>query len=91
MSYQNNTKAHYSQYGVHKELINGEDLTKLSIVVRDDNKTSESFSLKVPDDLFDLGVYEYLKHGDFHDGGGFQMAKPAYNFQHNSMDYGRLN
>ena len=35
--------------------------------------------------MFDLNVYKYLKHGDFYDGGGYQTAKSAWNFQHNSM------
>ena len=85
MSYEYNAKAHYAPYGGYQELITGEDLTQLKIVVRDDNEKSESFSLRVPDDLFDLGIYKYLKHGDFYDGGGFQIAKSAWNFQHNPM------
>ena len=85
MSYEYNAKAHYAPYGGYQELITGEDLTKLNIVVRDDNEKSESFLLRVPDELFDLGVYKYLKHGDFYDGGGFQTAKSAWNFQHNPM------
>ena len=60
-------------------------MTQLKIVVRDDNEKSESFSIKVPDSIFDLVVYKYLKHGDFYDGGGFQTAKSAWNFQHNPM------
>ena len=39
----------------------------------------------MPDDLFDLGVYKYLKNGDFYDGGGYQTARSVYNFQHNPM------
>ena len=77
MSYKYNAKAHYPPYGGYQELITGEDLTSLNIVVRDDNEKSGSFSLKVLDDLFYLGVYKYLKHGDFYDGGGFQTAKSA--------------
>ena len=77
MSYEYNARAHYAPYGGCEELITGEDLTSLNIIVRNDNEKSESFSLKVPDDLFDLGVYKYLKHGDFYDGGGFQTAKSA--------------
>ena len=85
MTYEYNAKAHYAPYGKHQEMITGEDLTQLKIVVRDDNENSESFSIKVPDSIFDLGVYKYLKDGDFFDGGGFQTAKSAYNFQHNPM------
>ena len=85
MSYEYNAKAHYAPYGKHQELITGSDLTQLSIVVKDDNEKSESFSIKVPDSMFDLGVYKYLKDGDFYDGGGFQTAKSAYNFQRNPM------
>ncbi|MEL6629203.1 MAG: hypothetical protein AAFQ92_27040, partial [Bacteroidota bacterium] len=86
MSYEYNAKAHYAPYGGYQELITGEDLTKLNIVVRDDNEKSESFSLRVPDDLFDLGIYKYLKHGDFYiASGGYQTAKSAWNFQHNPM------
>ena len=59
--YEYNAKAHYAPYGKHEELITGEDLTQLEIVVRDDNAKSESFSIKVPDSIFDLGVYKYLK------------------------------
>ena len=77
--------AHYAPYGKHKELITGEDLTRLEIVVRDDNEKSESFPLKLPDSIFDLRVYKYLKDGDFYDAGGFQSAKSAYNFQRNPM------
>lgn len=32
-----------------------------------------------------LGIYNYLKHGDFYDGGEFQAVKSAYNFQHNPV------
>ena len=85
MTYAYNPKAHYAPYGKHEGVITGEDLAHLDIVVRDDNEKSESFSIKVPDSIFDLVVYKYLKDGDFFDGGGFQTAKSAYNFQHNSM------
>ena len=51
--YEYNAKAHYAPYGKHQELINGEDLTQLKIVVRDDNENSESFSIKVPDSIFE--------------------------------------
>ena len=64
MSYKFNPKAHYAPFGKHQEVITGEDLTQLKIVVRDDNENSESFSIKVPDSIFDLGVYKYLKDGD---------------------------
>ena len=85
MTYEYNPKAHYAPYGKHKELIIGRDLTQLSIVVKDDNEKSESFSIKVPDSVFDLRIYKYLEDGDFYDGGGFQTAKSAYNFQHDPM------
>ena len=85
MAYEYNAKAYYALYGKHRELIAAGDLGKLEIVVRDDNKKSESFSVKVVDSIFDLGVYKYLKHGDIYDGGGYQTAKSAWNFQHNSM------
>ena len=71
MAYKYNTEAHYAPYGKHQELITGEDLSQLEIVVQDDNRNSESFSIKVPDSIFDLVVYKYLKHGDFYDAGGF--------------------
>ena len=71
MSYKYNPKAHYAPYGKHEELITRADLTQLDIVVRDDNEKSESFSIKVPDSIFDLGVYKYLKDGDLYDAGGF--------------------
>ena len=61
MTYEYNPKAHYAPYGKHKELITGRDLTRLSIVVKDDNKNSESFSLEVPDSVLDFRVYKYLK------------------------------
>ena len=61
MSYEYNPKAHYAPNGKNQELITGEDLTQLEIVVKDDNEKSESFSIKVPDSIFDLGVYKYLK------------------------------
>ena len=82
MTYEYNAKAHYAPCGKHRELITGKDLTQLEIVVKDDNEKSESFSIGVPDSIFDLEVYKYLKDGDFYDGGGFQTAKSAYNFQH---------
>ena len=86
MTYSYNPKAHYAPYGKHQELINGEDLTQLKIVVKDDNKNSESFSLKLPDSIFDLGVYKYLKDGDpFVTSEGYHSARSAYNFQHNPM------
>ena len=86
MTYSYNPKAHYAPYGKHQELINGEDLTQLKIVVRDDNENSESFSIKVPDSIFDLGVYKYLKDGDrFVTAEGYHTAKSAYNFQHEPM------
>ena len=47
MSYEYNAKTHYAPYGKHREIITGKDLTQLEIVVRDDNKNSESFSLKI--------------------------------------------
>ena len=86
MAYAYNPKAHYAPYGKHQELITGEDLTQLEIVVRDDNEKSESFSIKVPDSIFDLGVYKYLKDGDpFVTSEGYHSARSAYNFQHEPM------
>ena len=67
------------------ELITGKDLTQLEITVQDDNDKSAGFSVKVPDDLFDLNVYKCYKHGDFYDAGGFQSARSAYNFTHKPM------
>ena len=83
--YEYDAKAHYAPYGKHEELILGEDLTQLEIVVRDDNAKRKSFSIKVPDSIFDLGVYKYLKNGDFYMYHGYQTAKLASNFQHNPM------
>ena len=86
MSYEFNKQAHYAPYGKHQELITGEDLTQLKIVVLDDNENSESFSIKVPDSIFDLGVYKYLKDGDpFVTSEGYHSARSAYNFQHEPM------
>ena len=85
MSYEYNAKAHYAPFGRHQELITGEDLTRLRIVVRDDNEESDGFSIKVSDSVFDLKIYKYRLDGDFYDGGGFQTAKSAYNFQRNPM------
>ena len=86
MTYVFNPKAHYAPFGKHQELITGEDLTQLKIVVRDDNEKSESFSIKVPDSIFDLGVYKYLKDGDpFVTSEGYHSARSSYNFQHNPM------
>ena len=73
------------EFEKHEKLITGEDLTQLKIVVRDDNEKSESFSIKLPDSIFDLDVYKYLKDGDFYDAGGFQSTKSSYNFQHEPM------
>ena len=84
--YEYNAKAHYAPYGKHQELINGENLTQLKIVVRNDNEKSESFSIKVPDSIFDLGVYKYLKDGDpFVTSEGYHSARSSYNFQRNPM------
>ena len=85
MKYEYNSKAHYAPCGAHQELVTGEDLAKMNIVVRDDNEKNEIFSIGVPDDLFDLGIYKYYRHGDFYDGGGFQTAKSAWNIQHDPM------
>ena len=86
MSYEYNEKAHYAPYGKHQELITGKELTRLEIVVRDDNEKSESFSLKLPDSIFDLGVYKYLKDGDpFVTSEGYRSARSSYNFQHEPM------
>ena len=86
MSYEYNPKAHYAPFGKHQELITGEDLTQLKIVVRDDNENSESFSIQVPDSILDLGVYKYLKDGDpFVTSEGYHSARSAYNFQHEPM------
>ena len=86
MTYEYNAKAHYAPYGKHQELITGEDLTQLKIVVQDDNENSESFALKVPDSIFDLGVYKYLKDGDpYVTVEGYHSARSAYNFQHEPM------
>ena len=84
-SYEFNAKAHYAPFGKHKELITKEDLTQLKIIVQDNNQNSASFSLKLPDSVFDLDAYKYLKHGDFYDGGGYQTAKSAANFSTNPM------
>ena len=43
------------------------------------------FLIKLPDSIFDVQVYKYLKDGYFYDAGGFQSAKSAYNFQHEPM------
>ena len=84
--YEYNPKVHYAPYGKHQELISGKDLTQLEIVVRDDNEKSESFSIKVPDSIFDLGVYVYLKDGDpFVTSEGYHSARSSYNFQHEPM------
>ena len=86
MAYEYNAKAHYAPFGKHQEVITGEDLTQLKIVVRDDNENSESFSIKVPDSIFDLGVYKYFKDGDpFVTSEGYNSARSAYNFQHEPM------
>ena len=86
MAYGYNAKAYYAPFGKHQELITGEDLTQLEIVVRDDNKNSESFSIKVPDSIFDLAVYKYLKDGDpYVTVEGYHSARSAYNFQHEPM------
>ena len=61
MTYLYNARAHYAPYGKHEELITREDLTRLSIVVKDDNEKSESFSIKVPDSIFDLKIYKIKK------------------------------
>ena len=86
MSYEYNPKAHYAPNGKNQELISGKDLTQLEIVVRDDNEKSESFSIEVPDSIFDLGVYKYLKDGDpFVTSEGYHSARSSYNFQRNPM------
>ena len=72
MTYEYNAKARYAPFGKHQELITGRDLTQLEVVVKDDNRNSESFSLELPDSIFDLNVYKYLADGDFYDAGGFK-------------------
>ena len=56
MSYEYNAKAHYAPYreASRVDYWKRSD-TQLSIVVKDDNEKSESFSIKVPDSVFDLG------------------------------------
>ena len=86
MTYSYNPKAHYAPYGKHKELITGRDLTQLEIVVQDDNEESNGFPIKVPDSVFDLGTYKYLKDGDpFVTFEGYHSARSSYNFQRNPM------
>ena len=86
MSYEYNAKAHYAPFGRHQELITGNDLTQLEVVVKDDNEKSESFSIKVPDSIFDLRVYVYLKDGDpFVTSEGYHSVRSAYNFQNKPM------
>ena len=85
MSYEYNAKAHYAPYGKHKELITGEDLTQLSIVVKMTTRRARVFRLKCQIRSLIWNVYKYLEDGDFYDGGGFQTAKSAYNFQRNPM------
>ena len=46
MSYEYDANAHYAPYGKHQELITGEDLTQLEIVVKDDNRRARVFRLK---------------------------------------------
>lgn len=60
-------------------------MVNLDVVARDDNKRSESFSLKVAYSVNDLKVYKYIKHGDFYGGDGYQTARSARNFQHDPM------
>ena len=48
-------------------------------------KVPDSVLDSVSDSIFDLGIYKYLKDGDFYDAGGFQSAKSSYNFQHEPM------
>ena len=90
-AYEYNPKTYWAPYGKRRELIAAGDLGKLKIVVRDNNEKSESFSVKLVDLVFYLSVYKYLKHGDFYDGGVYQTARSALNFQHNSMKLDSLN
>ena len=84
--YKCNEKAHYAPHGKHRELITGKDLTQLEIVVQDDNVNSAGFSLKLPDSVFDLGVYKYLKDSDLYvTSEGYHSARSSYNFQHERM------
>ena len=71
--YKYNEKAHYAPYGKHQELITGKYLTQLEIIIQDDSEKSDGFALELPDSIFDLDVYKYLKDGDFYDAGGFQV------------------
>ena len=94
-SYEYNPKAHYAPYSKHREVISQTDLTHLFITVQDDitaggsaqlrNKKSSGFEVKVPEAVFDLGVYKYYKHGDFYDAGGFQSARSAYNWVYDPL------
>ena len=80
MTYEYNAKAHYAPYGKHEELITGEDLTQLKIVVRDDNEKSESFSIKVPDSIFDLVGLQVSQARRFLRCGGFSNGQVGVQF-----------
>ena len=54
MKYEYNVKARYAPYDKHEELITGKDLTQLKIVARNDNKKSKSFSLELPDSIWEF-------------------------------------
>ena len=60
-------------------------MTQLKIVVKDDNENSESFSIKVPNSIFDLGVYKYLKTAISTMEVVFKRRRSAFNFQHAPM------
>ena len=85
MAFELNKNGFYAPYGKHKEFVTGKELTQLYITVQDDNKRFNGFQVKLPDAVFDLDVYKYLKDGDPYDAGGFESSRSAYNFQHDPM------
>ena len=81
-----NSKAHYAPHGKHQELITGKDLSVLEIIVQDDNSKFAGFTLKVPDAIFDLGVYKYYKAGDrFESSEGVFYSRAQVNYSKDPM------
>ena len=81
-----NAKAHYAPYGNHSIAMASKDFTEMLIIVQDNNKTSNGFTIKVPKAVFDLGSYQYFRDGDIYTADeGFQTSRSSDNFQRHPM------
>ena len=78
-SFTYNSTVRYHPYENYKDLVKGEEITTLEIVVKDDNKEHKSFKVEFEKELFSTTAYRYKRHGDPYDAGGFESSKSALN------------